>query len=135
MDETYALNVAKSEFREGFNTGDADRVLSVFAAQFTDMSDGRPNRYWEDAPIKLRRYLAELFRDYEAKLNVIINAITVAGNTAIDYGWHELTLTPRKGGQPLHRRTRYLEVWSKQPDGEWRISRYMDNADIPDTVE
>jgi hypothetical protein len=51
MDDTYAINVAKTEYREGFNTGDADRVVSVFAPEFTDNSDGRPSRYGKDAPV------------------------------------------------------------------------------------
>ena len=59
MDDTYAINVAKTEYREGFNTGDADRVVSVFAPEFTDNSDGRPSRYGKDAPAKLRQHLRD----------------------------------------------------------------------------
>lgn len=135
MDDTYAINVVKTEYREGFNTGDAERVLSAFSPEFTDMSAGRPSRYGSDAGVKLRRHLEGLFRDYHARLNVIIIAISVVGSTAFDYGWHELTLTPKAGGESTYRRTRYLEVWNKQPDQKWRISRYMDNADLPDTVD
>ena len=135
MDDVYAINVAKSNYREGFNTADVERVLSVFAPEFTDMSDSRPTRYRADAAVKLRRFLIELFAEYEAKLNVIINAISVFGDNAFDYGWHELTLTPRNGGEPVYRRTRYCELWSKRPNGDWRISRFMDNPDVPDTVD
>ena len=134
MDDVYAINVAKSQFRDGFNTGDRDLVLSVFAPRFTDMSFGRPSRYGEDAGEKLGALLADLFSRYEAKINVIIIAIRIEGNTAVDHGWHELTLTPKSGGEAIYRRTRYLEVWTKQATGEWRISLYMDNADLPDTV-
>jgi len=135
MDDVYAINVAKSNYREGFNTADVERVLSVFAPEFTDMSDSRPTRYRADAAVKLRRFLIELFAEYDAKLNVIINAISVFGDNAFDYGWHELTLTPRNGGEPVCRRTRYCELWSKRPNGDWRISRFMDNPDVPDTVD
>jgi len=135
MDDVYAINVAKSNYREGFNTADVERVLSVFAPEFTDMSDSRPTRYRADAAVKLRRFLVELFAEYDAKLNVIINAISVFGDNAFDYGWHELTLTPRNGGEPVYRRTRYCELWSKRPNGDWRISRFMDNPDVPDTVD
>jgi len=135
MDDVYAINVAKSNYREGFNTADVERVLSVFAPEFTDMSDSRPTRYRADAAVKLRRFLIELFAEYDAKLNVIINAISVFGDNAFDYGWHELTLTPRNGGEPVYRRTRYCELWSKQPNGDWRITRFMDNPDVPDTVD
>ena len=54
MDDTYLINVARTEYREGFNTGDADRVMSVFAPEFTDHSDGRPTDYGRDARAKLR---------------------------------------------------------------------------------
>ena len=135
MDDTYAINVAKTEYREGFNTGNADRVLSVFAPEFTDNSDGRPSRYGKDAPLKLRRYLAELFAEYEVRLTIIMVSIVVLGSTAYDYGWHEFTLTPRKGGEARLVRKRYLELWGKQANGEWRIIRYIDNADLPDTVD
>jgi ketosteroid isomerase-like protein len=135
MDDVYAINVAKSNYREGFNTSDVERVLSVFAPEFTDMSDSHPTRYRADAAIKLRRSLAEIFAEHEAKLDVIINAISVFGDNAFDYGWHELTLTPRNGGEPVYRRTRYFELWSKQPNSDWKISRFMDNQDVADTVD
>jgi ketosteroid isomerase-like protein len=135
MDDTYAINVAKTHYREGFNNGDVERVVSVFAPEFTDMSGGRPSRYGSNAPVKLRQVLENLFGDYDAKLNVIIIAISVIGNTAVDHGWHELTLTPRGGGETVYHRTRYLELWTRQTSGDWRISKYMDNADLPDTVD
>jgi len=135
VDDTYAINVAKTEFREGFNTGNVDRVLSAFAPEFRDNSDGRPSRYGKDAPVHLRRYLEELFAQHETHLNVIIAAIVVSPNLAIDYGWHELTLTPRNGGAIRVIRKRYLETWAKQGNGDWRISRYIDNNDLPDVVD
>jgi ketosteroid isomerase-like protein len=135
MDDVYAINVAKSNYREGFNTADVERVLSAFAPEFRDMSDARPTRSGADAAAKLRRSLAELFAEYEANLNVIIIAISVFGNNAVDYGWHELTLRPRNGGEPVYRRTRYFELWSKRPNGDWMISKFMDNRDMPDTVD
>ena len=134
MDDTYAINVAKTEYREGFNTGDPERVVSVFAPEFTDNSDGRPSRYGKDAPANLRRYLEDLFADYKTHLNIIIAAIVLAGDLAYDYGWHELTLTLRNGGEPRLVRKRYLELWRKQESGEWRIIRYIDNLDLPDVV-
>jgi len=135
MDDVYAINVAKSNYHEGFNTADVDRVLSVFAPEFTDMSGSRPTHYRDDAATKLRRSLAELFAEYEAKLNVIILGISVFEKNAFDHGWHELTLTPRNGGEPAYRRTRYFELWSKQPNNDWRISKFMDNQDVSDIVD
>lgn len=30
MDDIYAINAAKTELREGYNTADVDRILSLF---------------------------------------------------------------------------------------------------------
>ena len=135
VDDTYAINVAKTEYREGFNTGDPDRVLSVFAPEFTDNADGRASRYGKDAPVKFRRYLQDLFDQHQAHLKIIMAAIVVSGDLACDYGWHELTLTPRNGDEPKLIRKRYLELWRKLPNGEWRIIRFIDNDDLPDVVD
>ena len=135
MDDTYLINVARTEYREEFNTGDADRVVSVFAPEFTDHSDGRPTRYGKDAPAKLRQYLKGLFAEYQANLNLITPAIVISGNLAFDYGCQELTLTPKNGGEARFIRKRFLELWAKQADGQWRIIRYIDNQDLPDVVD
>jgi len=43
MDDIYKINVAKTEFREAYNTGDVDRLLAVFGGEgFTSMLEGGP---------------------------------------------------------------------------------------------
>ena len=118
MDNTYAINVARTEYREGFNTGDADGVVVVFAPEFTDNSDGRPSRYGKDAPVKLRQHLKELFAEYQANLNLITPAIVISGNLSFDCGCQELTLTPKNGGEARFIHKRFLELWAKQTDGQ-----------------
>ena len=64
MDELYAINVAKSEFRDCFNLGDASRVLAIVAPDLMSFSDGQPSefgasgfRYLEDSTRELIRTL------------------------------------------------------------------------------
>jgi hypothetical protein len=48
MDDTYQINVAKTEFREACNREDVDQLLSVFEDEgFTHMSEGRPSCFDE----------------------------------------------------------------------------------------
>jgi ketosteroid isomerase-like protein len=75
-----------------------------------------------------------LFSKYHARLVPIIIEIKIMGETAVEYGWHELTLTPKAGGEPLYLRTRYLDLWKKDETGQWKLAIFMDNADVPDTV-
>ncbi|MBV9609973.1 MAG: nuclear transport factor 2 family protein [Acidobacteria bacterium] len=131
MDDIYAINLAKSEFREAYNTGDVDRLLAVYADRFTDMSVGVPSFYGGEARQVLRSRLSRLFAEYRAKLSVSIIDIQVLGATAYDYGWHEMSLTPRVGGKAIITRQRYFELWKKDTEGRWRIALYIDNMDLP----
>lgn len=96
---------------------------------------GRPSRYGKDAPAKLRQHLKGLFAEYQANLNLITPAIVISGNLAFDYGCQELTLTPKNGGEARFIRKRFLELWAKQSDGQWRIILDIDNQDLPDVVD
>jgi ketosteroid isomerase-like protein len=135
MEDVYAVNVAKTEFREAYNTGDIERLLAMLDDGLIDYSDGRRSGYREGAKKALRAHLQEQFAKYEARLVPIIIEVRVMGDGAVDYGWHELTLTPKSGGEPLRTRTRYFDLWKKDSAGRWKLSMFIDNADVPDRVE
>jgi len=44
MDDLYAINVAKSEFRECFNCGDTSRMLAIADLDLVNLSDGQGRR-------------------------------------------------------------------------------------------
>lgn len=125
------ISLAKTEFREGYNHADVDRVLSVFASEFTDFSEDTPSFYGDEAPKALRQRLRELFSKYRAEMAVIIIDIAEAGDSAVDFGWHKLTLTPKNGGEPLRIKYRYYETWKRQPDGKWKIDFVITNRELP----
>ena len=131
MDDTYLINIAKTEFRDAYNSGNVERLLSVFDEEgFTDMSEDGPSFYDEDAREGLRRRATELFAQYDVKLTVIVINIIVAGDLAYDYGWHEFTLRPKGLEEGLRKRHRYLEVWRKTSSGQWRIVSFINNSDV-----
>ncbi len=132
--DEYAISVAKTEYREGHNTGDVERVLSVFADSFTNMPEGEPSFYGEEAKEALRMELSKLFGLYQVRMEVVIINIAIFGNTAIDRGWHKLILKPKAGGDAELRRYRYCEIWQKQADGSWRIGFFISNKDYEPTM-
>jgi ketosteroid isomerase-like protein len=136
MDDVYRINVAKTEFREAYNCGDVDQLLSVFGEEnIMDMSDGEPTRSNGAAAREgLRKNSTELFAEFSVRLAVIVGEIAVFGNTAYDFGWHEFTLTPKKGGETIRKRHRYLELWKKNPSGDWKICLFINNLDVPEEL-
>lgn len=132
MSDEDAISAAKTEFREAYNTGDVDRLLAVFGdAGFSDMSDGEPSFYGQEARQVLQHRMTRLFAEHEAEMAVIIINIDLCGNVGYDYGWHKLRLRSKRGGDWVETRQRYFEKWTKQPDGKWKITFLITNRDLP----
>lgn len=134
MDDTYQINVAKTDFREGYERADVAQLLSVFDDNVIDMSEGYPSKSGDAVLSSLRERATKLFEEYSVKLAVIIYEIVVAGGIAYDYGRHEFTLTPKSGGEVIQKRQRYFELWERAPSGQWKISLFVDNSDVRDQL-
>jgi ketosteroid isomerase-like protein len=128
-DSRYAIHVAKTALREGYKGADVDRILSIYADSFTDLSEGCPTLPALAGKAALKARLEKLFRDYEADLIPITIGIKVAGEVGFAYGRHVVALRPRDGGPPKARRIRYVEAWVQDRNRDWHIAVYMDNTD------
>ena len=132
MDDFFAINAAKTEFRECFNVGDASRVLAIADPDLVSFSDGQPSEFGASGLEALKTRLTNLFERCTAKLSVIVIEIRFQGDVAHDYGWHDLTLTPKDGGESIRRRYRYVDIWRRNKKGNWKLWMYMDNQDVAD---
>jgi ketosteroid isomerase-like protein len=135
MDDLYAINVAKSEFRDCFNFSDTSRLLAIADPDLVNFSDGQPCEFGISGLEALKRRMERLFESFTANLEVIVIEIRLRADVAYDYGWHNLTLTPKAGGQPTRRRDRYLGIWRRNKEGEWKLWMYMDNRDVADPFQ
>jgi ketosteroid isomerase-like protein len=135
MDDLYAINVAKTEFREGFNLGDAARILAIVDPDLVNFSSEQPSGFGKSDLDDFAIRLQNLFEQFAVKLAVVVVEIRIQGDVAHDYGWHDLTLTPKNGGTPIHRRDRYVDIWRKNPEGIWKLWMYMDNQDVRDPFQ
>ncbi len=132
MDDLYAINAAKSEFRDCFNLSDVSRLLAIADPDLVNFSDGQPCEFGMSGLDALKTRLENLLERFTAKLVVIVIEIRLQGDVAYDYGWHDLTLTPKDGGQPIRRRDRYVDIWRRNKEGKWKLWMYMDNQDVAD---
>ncbi len=130
MDDLYAINVAKTEFREAYNTGDPERIAAIADPNFVEAANGRQWGFGQDGVAALRNEVKRLAAQYEVDLKIIIIEIRITGDSAYDYGWHMLTLKPKAGGDVIERKDRYVDIWKKNEKGEWKLQMYMDNPDF-----
>src|SRR5262245_44780443 len=98
QDDKSVILVAKTHYREAYNTADLDRLLSVFASEFNDCSHGEPSFYGEEAVRALRLRTQKLFQRFLVEMVVIVVEITVKADFAYDWGWHRVRLIDKETG-------------------------------------
>jgi ketosteroid isomerase-like protein len=131
VDDLYAINIAKTEFRDAFNTGDMPGLVSVLAPDVVAFSARRPCAFGAGVAETLAAQYRELAEHYRMHLDPIVIEIRIEGSVACDYGWHVWTLTPHASGDPIIRRERYVDIWRKNAAGEWKLWIFMNNEDVP----
>lgn len=131
MDDLYAINLAKTEFREAYNTGDPEALIERLDADAVYFADNRRMAIGSGVADAIRKQVDELWQQYEVHLVPIIIEIRIEGGIACEYGWHEWQFIPKGGGPPIARKDRYVDLWRKNKNGEWKLWTYMDNVDIP----
>ena len=128
--DEYAISVAKTEYREGYNTGDVSRIMNVVADSFTNMSDEEASFYGAEGKESLRVQATKLFENYRVNIEIIMIGIIVFGDVACDHGWQKFTLTPKRGGKIESRSYRYCERWRRRSDGSWKLEFFISNKDL-----
>ena len=122
--------------REAYLSGDVNLLLSIFHPDgFTDMSEGSPSRYGDDARSSLAAEARKIFSSYTVKFVPIIIEISVMGDVAFDRGWQEFTLVSKAGGETVRKRYRYFNVWKKTFAGEWKITLHVNNTAVPEEIK
>ena len=130
MNDEYAILAAKTEYREAYNNANVDRLLAVFAPEFTDWSEGEPSFDGKDSQLALRLRTQKLFQIFKVQMQVTIIAVTVKGDFAYDCGSHNIRLTNKNTGETAETRYRYFETWKKQ-SGTWKIDCIITNKALP----
>jgi len=129
MDDIYAINFAKSIFREGFNQADVEQVLSIYDDGFADMSFGVPSFFTTDSRDVFRARLKRLFEEFTVDMAVLVIDIVPNGDKAHDWGWHHMVLTKKQTNDKFVVRTRYFETWRRDAKRGWLITSFLDNLD------
>ena len=131
MDDVYLISLAKTEYREGYNNADVERVLAVFADVFTNMSEGDCSFFGAEGKPALREQLQCLFAQYRVQMSPVVIDIVPNGDTAYDWGWHKVVLEAKDGSGARNIKLRYYETWARQTDGGWKINFLMTNRECP----
>ena len=59
--------------------------------------------------------------------------VSASGDLGYTSGSYEMTMNDA-GGKPMMEKGKYITVWQKQPDGQWKAREDIANADAPPPV-
>lgn len=110
-----------SEFEEGFNTGDVDRIMRFYGDTYVDVNLRNPVQSWSER----REYYSQVIRKGGFRVQVRPDEILIRGEFAFIRGSLELT-RGSGAGETGRTELRYLEIARRKPDGSWQVMWGMD---------
>ena len=118
-----AIRGALAQWTADFNARDTARICDLFAPDLVYDYRGFPERTHADLCGLLRRSLADRTRQFTYALD--IKEIIVSGDMAVVRLVWTLTTTLPGTSMPVVSKEPGLDVFRRQPDGNWRISSYI----------
>ena len=122
--DSAAVVAAVEQYRQAWLHGDTASALGHVSNDIHIYISGIPDVVGADATRKL--FVDEMAAYSVEVLNLNRQDLILSGNHALDIGTYEEIQMP-KTGAPIHGEGRYMTLWRKEQDGEWRIVRYMLN--------
>ncbi len=145
-------STAGSSSETASNTQPVERILRDLDAQWSKAAAAKDLEqtvaYYAEQAIVLppnatraatRETIRNLWKDLLATPGLVITweptnvKLSTSGEMAWVSGTYELTMND-PNGKPANDRGKYLEVWEKQPDGNWKCAADMWNSDLAASV-
>lgn len=121
-DAASEIRAALAQWTEDFNAGRADKVCDLFAKDARADVAGAPERDYAAICDLLTRSLDDTARHYHYAMD--IEEILVFGDVAVVRLIWTLTIKQPDGGTTKSIESG-MDIFHKQPDGSWKIIRYM----------
>jgi ketosteroid isomerase-like protein len=124
LSDQKAIESAIAEFIKAYNAGDIAKVFSYYGDDLIKIRNGAP----PETKSETAERVAAVFANFNTRVDVVIDEISVSGEMAFTRGSFRVTLTPKAGGDSQIIDRRYLEIWRKE-HGRWLVVRTMDNIE------
>ena len=122
MSDYYAILASCALIRDAYNAGNSDQLMQQFATEIVLVVDGTQATEGAAAAVALRTQADALFREYEVSCSQVVPYVTLVGDTAWVWGAERFKLTLRRTGEISVRSYSIARVWTRQPDGGWRVT-------------
>jgi uncharacterized protein (TIGR02246 family) len=118
-----AIRAALTNWTADFNARDSSRICELFAPDLVYDYRGFPQRDYAAVCALLRQSLADDTRRFSYSLD--IKEIIASGDLAVVRLVWTLDVTPAGASQATRSTEPGLDVFRRQPDGSWKIARFL----------
>ena len=127
-DDKAAISARLEAWADAFNARDAIRTCDLFSADLVSTMRGRPDEGRDAVCRRIAAALAD--RHLTMRYAPEIKEILVSGDLAVvRLVW---LMTVQRGPTPAVSKEPGLDVFRREPDGQWRIVRFLAFSDAPD---
>ena len=117
------IRVALEKWKLDFNAGDGSQVCALFAPDLISDFRGQPEDTYNSLCANLQMALSDPAKRYHYDLE--IKEILVSGDLAVVRLVWTLKLRSKSGVSEQVTREPGMDIFRRQADGSWKISRYM----------
>lgn len=121
-----AIKELAARWRAGWLAGDADALVSLYAARPVLMPHGRPAIFGKSA---IRSLYRAVLSEVQIESRGALQEVIAAGEWGFFWSTYSLRAKPRSGGEAMTSKGKSVFIVRRQRDGEWKIARLIDNSD------
>ena len=118
----------------------ADEAVAIMNAPTPDLDAYVRAYYAQDAVVlppngpvvSGEAAIASFLKAFPPMTNFEFNLVHMEGTADMAWvqGSYNMTMTP-EGSPPINDTGKYIEIWKKQANGDWRVVRDIFNSDLP----
>lgn len=120
------IRTATARFQDAFNRNDWNSVASYYTDDAVMLL---PNTDAQKGRAAIRAGLTSM-AGMSPNLHIMPERIVQSGDLAYETGTYTMAMTP-SGGTTMNDRGKYLTVWRRQTNGDWKIVADMINTSMP----
>jgi len=123
------IRAAEKEAIQAFGKRDADQSASMYASDAALMMTNMPTVKGADIKLLLKKMMAD--PNFSMSFNTAKIEAPISGDLGYTRRTYTLTMTDPKSKRILRESGKYLTVYAKQTDGNWKIVDDINNPDAP----
>ena len=124
-----AVQASIDSFHQALRSNDPEALFHWVADDVLMMPPGEAQVRGKEA---MRTWYAGFLGQFKTASLVFDNGEIMMGDGwATHAGTYEWTLSPTAGGANVIDRGNYMQVWQRQPGGQWRFAREVYNSSLP----